>query len=52
VTSSRPVNTNAYSGPAPGLAPPVAAASLAAPGLASRLPLRREFGDKLAKVFP
>jgi hypothetical protein len=38
--------------PSTGLAPPVAAAPLAAPGLASRLPLRREFGDKLAKVFP
>jgi hypothetical protein len=35
-----------------GLAPPVAAALLAASGLASRHPLRREFGDKLAKVFP
>jgi hypothetical protein len=33
-------------------APPVAAAPLAAPGLASRLPPRREFGDKLAKVSP
>ncbi|MFF3327323.1 hypothetical protein [Streptomyces sp. NPDC002889] len=33
------------------LAPPVAAA-LAGSGLASRLPLRREFGDKLAEVFP
>ncbi len=38
--------------PSAGLAPPVAAAPLAAPGLASRLPPRREFGDKLAKVFP
>ena len=27
-------------------------ALLAAPGLASRLPPRREFGDKLAKVSP
>jgi len=32
--------------------PPVAAAPLAAPGLASRPPPRREFGDKLAKVSP
>jgi len=38
--------------PSAGLAPPVAAPPLAAPGLASRLPPRREFGDKLAKVFP
>jgi hypothetical protein len=38
--------------PGAGLAPPVAAAPLAASGLASRLPLWREFGDKLAKVFP
>ena len=38
--------------PSAGLAPPVAAAPLAAPGLASRLPPRREFGDKLAKVSP
>jgi len=38
--------------PSAGLAPPVASAPLAASGLASRLPLRREFGDKLAKVFP
>jgi hypothetical protein len=52
VTSSRPVNTNAYFWPSAGLAPPAAAAPLAAPGLASRLPPRREFGDKLAKVFP
>jgi hypothetical protein len=35
-----------------GLAPPVAAAPLAAPGLASRLPPRREFDDQLATVFP
>jgi hypothetical protein len=34
--------------PSAGLAPPVAAA----PGLGSRLPPRRELGDKLAKVFP
>jgi hypothetical protein len=52
VTSSRPVNINSYFGPSAGLAPPVAAAPLAAPGLASRLPPRREFGDKLAKVSP
>lgn len=38
--------------PGAGLAPPVAAAPLAAPGLASCLPPRREFGDKLAKVSP
>jgi hypothetical protein len=38
--------------PSAGLAPPVAAVPLAAPGLASRLPPRREFGDKLAKVSP
>jgi len=35
-----------------GLAPPVAAAPLAASGLALRLPLGREFGGELAKVFP
>jgi hypothetical protein len=52
VTSSRPVNTTSYFGPAAGLAPPVAAAPLAAPGLASRLPPRRESGDNLAKVSP
>lgn len=34
-----------------GLAPPVAAAPPAA-GLALRLPLGREFGGELAKVFP
>ena len=38
--------------PSAGLAPPTATAPLAASGLASRLPLRREFGDKLAKVSP
>ena len=38
--------------PSAGLAPPGAAAPLAAPGLTSRLPPRREFGDKLAKVSP
>lgn len=32
--------------------PPVAAAPPAASGRAGRLPLRRAFGDKLAKVFP
>ncbi|GDY68308.1 hypothetical protein SAV14893_077010 [Streptomyces avermitilis] len=49
------MNTNAYLAqrrPSTGLAPPVAAAPPAASGLASRRPLRREFGDKLAKVFP
>ena len=34
------------------LAPPVAAAPLAAPGFASRLPPWRDFSDKLAKVSP
>jgi hypothetical protein len=38
--------------PSAGLAPPVAAVPLAAPALASLLPPRREFGDKLAKVSP
>jgi hypothetical protein len=38
--------------PSAGLAPPVATAPLAVSGLASRLLLRREFGEKLAKVFP
>ena len=38
--------------PSAGLAPPAAAAPLAASGLASRLPPRREFGDKLAKMSP
>ena len=50
VTKQSAVNTNSDSGPAP--APPVAAAPLAAPGLASRLSPRLEFGDKPAKVSP
>jgi hypothetical protein len=55
VSSKRPVNANAYSGPAPAKRQPstaVVSAPLAAFRLAWRLPLRREFGDKLAKVFP
>jgi hypothetical protein len=38
-------------GVAPGLVPPVAAAPLAASGLASRVALRR-VREKLAEVFP